>query len=162
VEGHSGGSNYFGAKRRKKFFGASHFLVVPTQFLMELGAQPSKLNNSNCHVYKVTSPYLCLLNDCLGPNLQVYQTLHICYLCPPVPTTNQKWGGTCPSVPHGVGAYAWLLGIARRTTICCRTDAGDYSHSGGPLYVERRTCFLLPGHLLPQKTTTTIADKSRI
>ena len=24
---------------------------------------------------------------------------------PPVPTTNQKWGGTCPSVPHGVGAY---------------------------------------------------------
>jgi len=26
---------------------------------------------------------------------------------PPVPTTNQKWGGgTCPSVPYGVGAYA--------------------------------------------------------
>jgi len=24
VEGHSGGSNYFGAKRRKKFFGAPH------------------------------------------------------------------------------------------------------------------------------------------
>jgi len=22
----------------------------------------------------------------------VYQTFHICYLCPPVPTTNQKWG----------------------------------------------------------------------
>jgi len=37
VEGHSGGSNYFGAP---------HFSVVPTQFLMELGAQPSKLNNS--------------------------------------------------------------------------------------------------------------------
>jgi len=46
VEGHSGGSNYFGAKRRKKFFGAPTFSVVPTQFLMELGAQPSKLNNS--------------------------------------------------------------------------------------------------------------------
>jgi len=41
VEGHSGGSNYFGAKRRKKIFGAPHFSVVPTQFLMELGAQPS-------------------------------------------------------------------------------------------------------------------------
>jgi len=25
------------------------FSLVPTQFLMELGAQPSKLNNSNCH-----------------------------------------------------------------------------------------------------------------
>ena len=49
VEGHSGGSNYFGAKRRKKIFGAPHFSVVPTQFLMELGAQPSKLNNSNYH-----------------------------------------------------------------------------------------------------------------
>jgi len=49
VEGHSGGSHYFGAKRRKKFFGAPNFSVVPTQFLMELGAQPSKLNNSNCH-----------------------------------------------------------------------------------------------------------------
>jgi len=48
VEGHSGGSNYFGAKRRK-IFGAPHFSVVPTQFLMELGAQPSKLNNSNRH-----------------------------------------------------------------------------------------------------------------
>jgi len=44
VEGHSGGSNYFGAKRRKIFVGAPHFSVVPTQFLMELGAQPSKLN----------------------------------------------------------------------------------------------------------------------
>jgi len=43
VEGHSGGSNYFGAKRRKNFFGAPTFSVVPTQ---ELGAQPSKLNNS--------------------------------------------------------------------------------------------------------------------
>ena len=30
----------------KKFFGAPTFSVVPTQFLMELGAQPSKLNNS--------------------------------------------------------------------------------------------------------------------
>ena len=50
VEGHSGGSNYFGAKRRKTIiFGAPHFSDVPTQFLMELGAQPSKLNNSNCH-----------------------------------------------------------------------------------------------------------------
>jgi len=51
VEGHSGGSNYFGAKRRKEIFGAlsTHFSVVPNQFLMELGAQPSKLNNSNCH-----------------------------------------------------------------------------------------------------------------
>jgi len=39
----------FGAKRLKNFFGALHFSVVPTQFLMELGAQPSKLNNSNCH-----------------------------------------------------------------------------------------------------------------
>jgi len=44
VEGHSGGSNYF-----KKFLVLPHFSVVPTQFLMELGAQPSKLNNSNCH-----------------------------------------------------------------------------------------------------------------
>jgi len=42
VEGHSGGS-------AEKKFGAPHFSVVPTQFLMELGAQPSKLNNSNCH-----------------------------------------------------------------------------------------------------------------
>jgi len=41
VEGHSGGS-----KAPKKFFGAPHFSVVPTQFLMELGAQPSELNNS--------------------------------------------------------------------------------------------------------------------
>ena len=49
VEGHSGGSNYFGAKRRKKSLVPPHFSVVPTQFLMELGAQPSKLNNSNCH-----------------------------------------------------------------------------------------------------------------
>jgi len=32
VEGHSSGSNYFGAKRRKKIFGAPHFSVVPTQF----------------------------------------------------------------------------------------------------------------------------------
>jgi len=48
VEGHSGGSNYFGAKRRKNFFWCPPptFSVVPTQFLMELGAQPSKLNNS--------------------------------------------------------------------------------------------------------------------
>ena len=46
VEGHSGGCNYFGAKRRKKYFWCPHFSVVPTQFLMELGAQPSKLNNS--------------------------------------------------------------------------------------------------------------------
>ena len=30
---------------------------------------------------------------------------YICYLCPPVPT-KIKSGGTCPSVPHGVGAYA--------------------------------------------------------
>jgi len=34
VEGHSGGSNYFGAKRQKIFFGAPTFSVVPTQFLM--------------------------------------------------------------------------------------------------------------------------------
>jgi len=49
VEGHRGSSKYFGAKRRKKFLVPPHFSVVPTQFLMELGAQPSKLNNSNCH-----------------------------------------------------------------------------------------------------------------
>ena len=49
VEGHSGGSNYFWREAPKIFFGAPHFSVVPTQFLMELGAQPSKLNNSNCH-----------------------------------------------------------------------------------------------------------------
>ena len=49
VEGHSGGSSYFCSKRRKKIFGAPHFSVVPTQFLMELGSQPSKLNDSNCH-----------------------------------------------------------------------------------------------------------------
>jgi len=47
VEGHSGGSKYFGSA--KKIFGAPHFSVVPTLFLMELGAQPSKLNNSSCH-----------------------------------------------------------------------------------------------------------------
>jgi len=47
VEGHSGGSNYFGAKRRKNcFWCPPTFSVVPTQFLMEFGAQPSKLNNS--------------------------------------------------------------------------------------------------------------------
>jgi len=49
VEGHSGGSNYFGAKCRKKILVLPHFSVVPNQFLTELGAQPSKLNNSNCH-----------------------------------------------------------------------------------------------------------------
>jgi len=51
VEGHSGGSNIllFRCEALKKIFGAPHFSVVPTQFLMELGAQPSKLNNSNCH-----------------------------------------------------------------------------------------------------------------
>jgi len=49
VEGHSGDSNYFGKAPEKKFSVPPHFSVVPTQFLMELGAQPSKLNNSNCH-----------------------------------------------------------------------------------------------------------------
>ena len=33
----------------KKFLVPPTFSVVPIQFLMELGAQPSKLNNSNCH-----------------------------------------------------------------------------------------------------------------
>ena len=33
----------------EKFLVPPHFSLVPTQFLMELGAQPSKLNNSNCH-----------------------------------------------------------------------------------------------------------------
>ena len=32
VEVHSGGSNYFGAKRKKIFFGAPTFSVVPIQF----------------------------------------------------------------------------------------------------------------------------------
>ena len=44
----SGGSRWW-QSAEKKIFGAPHFSVVPTQFLMELGAQPSKLNNSNCH-----------------------------------------------------------------------------------------------------------------
>jgi len=35
VEGHGGGSNYFGTKRRKKILVPPHFSVVPTQFLME-------------------------------------------------------------------------------------------------------------------------------
>jgi len=72
---------------------------------MELGAQPSKLNISKCH-FQLTrlTYYLCLLNDCLGPNLQVYQTFHIC-ICAPRAHDKSKVGGTCPSVPHGVGAY---------------------------------------------------------
>jgi len=45
VEGHSGGSRpnilLFRCEALKKIFGAPHFSVVPTQFLMELGAQPS-------------------------------------------------------------------------------------------------------------------------
>ena len=42
VEGHSGGSNYFGAKRRKNFLEPSHFSVVPTQFFDGISwAQPS-------------------------------------------------------------------------------------------------------------------------
>jgi len=50
VEGQSGGSNYFDAKRRKKLLvPPPTFSLVPTQFLMELGAQPSKLNNSDYH-----------------------------------------------------------------------------------------------------------------
>ena len=32
VEGHSGGSNYFGAKRRKKIFGAPTFPLCPPSF----------------------------------------------------------------------------------------------------------------------------------
>ena len=37
--------------------------------------------------------------------------IYVSYLLsvPPVPTTNQKWGGTCPSVPHGVGAYGGVI-----------------------------------------------------
>jgi len=34
---------------------------------------------------------------------------------PPVPTTNQKWGGgTCPSVPYGSGAYEHVMMRAER------------------------------------------------
>ena len=41
------------------------------------------------------------------PNLQVYQTFYICYLCPRA-HDKSKVGGTCPSVPHGVGAYGLM------------------------------------------------------
>jgi len=30
-------------------------------------------------------------------------------VCPPVPTTNEKWVGTCPPVPYGFGAYGQLV-----------------------------------------------------
>jgi len=165
VEGHSGGSNYFGAKRRKIFFGASHFLVVPTQFLMELGTQPSKLNNSNCHVYKVTSPYLCLLNDCLGPNLQVYQTLHICYLCPPpCPRQINSGGGAraplCPMVSapmrgceasHVVRRY-----VVVRTLAITITAAARYTSNVGHVSSSRTPA---PPRKLPLPSRTTPGSK---
>jgi len=40
VEGHSGGRIISAQSAEKKFLGAPHCSVVPTQFLMELGAQP--------------------------------------------------------------------------------------------------------------------------
>ena len=117
---------------------------MPTQFLMELGAQPSKLNNSNCHVYKVTSPYLCLLNDCLGPNLQVCQTLHICYLCPPCLRQIKSGGGAraplCPMVSSPMrGCEA--SHVARRYVVV-RTLAITITAERRP--VIRRTSDMFP------------------
>ena len=38
----------------------------------------------------------------------------MCFACaqpcaPPVPTTNEKWVGTCPPGPYGFGAYDWHI-----------------------------------------------------
>ena len=39
-------------------------------------------------------------------HVSVLDVLCLCPpMCPPVPTTNEKWVGTCLPVPYGLGAY---------------------------------------------------------
>jgi len=39
---------------------------------------------------------------------------------PPVPTTNEKWVGTCPPVPYGFGAYDLSHSFLRLSSLLIR------------------------------------------